>query len=397
VQLAVPAGQYGPSHGTDRAQRATGPNRLVVAGVAVASAGVLAAIPAALTSPGIQQRVVQLTSTDDVASDWSQIFSTAGDNLSDLSEAYTPFPILSQIGDNWSGHYADEINAALQESSDGLDKVINGDPDDPARLPGIENMLDSVTTGLQNGDAADAFEDFNIFSLEALKFVFKPLSPILGVPDEMTQNYSHTFHELFTADAFIHNPEVYDTLKEATRALSSPFIAAFYEAGYALDDPDQDPADIPAQMVDAFLNGWTYPGEDEPFPGLLTEGGLLDYLFVSFPQEVAEYLNLSDDYTLSADSLGEALDGVGVDDDGTVDASELRDALDGITFGGSGIGEDNLYQAFTDKHVDSFTGSDALNSDGDAFDGHSVTDMLNGFDFDGHDFDGSDIVQLLLP
>lgn len=392
--------EHVPPNERDSQHVATGRrgNRLVAAGVAVLGASVVAVPPGASNLADLQQRGVALTGS---GAEWSDVFNTAADNLNDLSDAYTPAPVLTQIAENWSGHYADEVDSMLQDSADGLQKVIYGDPDDPVRLPGIENMLDSVSNNLENGDVFDAFQDWNIFSLEAMSFVLKPLAPLLGIPDEMLQNAASLSHELFSGVVEDGNSVIYDTLKEALKALSSPFISAFYAAGASIDDDADDVFDVPARMMDALLNGWTYPGEDEPFPGLLTEDGTLDFAFVSFPQQVAEILDLNDDAgdgggggDIDADALGDALNDVEVGSDGDVSASDLEDAFADLDFAGSGMDEDDLIDAFSGADAD-FTNSGAVEDQ--LFDGSEVTDLLSdaSIDFDGGDIDPSDIVIAL--
>jgi hypothetical protein len=252
--------------------------------------------PVAATLPGVQQRALQLagdgTSLGDGADAWSQLITSTGDSLSALGNeiAADPFPVLTQLGSNLSG-YAETIGTSLQDSFDGMERVIAGDPSDPERLPGLLETLQTVSADLQDGNYSDAYAAYDVFSLEALKFVFKPLTPILGIPDEMVQDFADLSHEFFTAD----DDTVYYTLKDAAYALLSPPISAFFELSNSLDsiDSPQDLFDMPARVLNAFLNGYTYPGQDEPFAGLLTDGGPVDYLLVSLPQEIAGALDAS--------------------------------------------------------------------------------------------------------
>jgi hypothetical protein len=258
--------------------------------------------PVAPSLPDVQQRAVQLASAD-----WSQVLTTAGDNLDSLVNEISadPFPILTQIGNNLSG-YADTISTSLQNSFDGMEKVINGDPGDPVRLPGLEETLQTVSSDLQQGQYFDAFSAYDVFGLEALKFIFKPLAPILGIPDEIVQNVANLSHELFSADLVGDDPIVYENLKEATRALSSPFIGAFFAIAQDAQNHPQDASSLPAEVANAFLNGFTYPGQEEPFAGLLTDDGPLGYLLVSLPQEIAAALGASPPESPNAAAEGSA-------------------------------------------------------------------------------------------
>jgi hypothetical protein len=267
----------------------------VLAGVALTGAGLIAANPVLPGLPGPQRTPVQLAGdttalADEAGSVWSQLAATTSDNLDALADELSahPFPVLTALGDDLSG-YADTISTALQESSDGLQKVIDGDPSDPERLPGIADLMQTVSADLDDGNTFDAYSALDVFSLEALKFVFKPLAPVLGIPDDMLQDVAHVSHELFGSDT------VFDTLEDASRALSSPFIGAVFALNYGVDaGTDTQPADLPAEVLDAFLNGFTYPGQDEPFAGLLTDDGPIDYLFVQLPDEIAAALDPSD-------------------------------------------------------------------------------------------------------
>jgi hypothetical protein len=278
-----------------------------LAGAVLAGAGLVAAHPVLPGLPGLQRAPVQLAGdaaalADDAGSVWSQLAASTSDNLNALADELSahPFPVLTALGDNLSG-YADTITTAFQDSFDGLQKVVDGDPADPERLPGIADLLQTVSADLQDGNAFDAYQALDVFSLEALKFVFKPLAPVLGIPDDMLQDYAHVSHELVGGDV------VYDTLKTASRALFSPFISASFELSNGVDAGSDSAG---AEALNAFLNGYTYPGQDEPFAGLLTDGGPIDYLFVQLPDEVAAALDPSsgpeptDAVTAAADLVG---------------------------------------------------------------------------------------------
>jgi hypothetical protein len=242
--------------------------------------------PAVPTLPEIQQRAVQLASTD-----WSQVLATAGDNLNALENeiAADPNPILTQLEANYAG-YADTISTSLQNAFQGLEKVINGVPGDED-FPGLEATLQTVFNDLQQGRPFDAFTAFDPFELDAVKGVIKPLAPALGIPDEILQHYANLYHQFFGADVSDvlggHDPAIYTFPKEILNALEAPFIGATFQETYNIQNGDA--FDL-ASVVDAFLNGYTYPGHAEPFAGLLNEGGTLDYFLVTLPQEIATAL-----------------------------------------------------------------------------------------------------------
>jgi hypothetical protein len=305
----------GPDAGYCPPRSARRVNRFLVAGVITAIAGLVSVHPSSSTPSSVQDMSVRLTgdgtpAVDDPAAVWSQVITTAEHNLAVLDDHIqaTTIPALTQFGDIQSG-YIDTIGTALQNSFDGLQKVIEGDPSDPVRLPGLESMLETVFNDLSNGDSSSAFGAFDVFALEGLKFVVKPLAPILGIPDQMLQDFASAFHALFGTDV------VYDTLKDVDEALQSPEIGVFFQLSDASDAISSSLSsgdiqgavtellNLPAELTNALLNGYQHPGEDEPFAGLLADGGLLDYTLVQLPQQIAEALGTSADSEMVADLL----------------------------------------------------------------------------------------------
>jgi hypothetical protein len=316
--------------------------------------------------------------------DFSQVFATAQDNLTNLENEISsnPHPILTQLEDNYSG-YANTISTAFQNSSEGVQKAINGVPGE-GDFPGLAKTLETVFADLQQGNTFGAFTEFDPFALDASKAVIRPLTVILGIPAEMAQNNANVLSDLFSGDILYGpNPIAYaDTVKPFLNALFAPFISATFAA--TQDQTLGDFSDLPADVTNAFLNGYTYPGRDEPFSGFLTEGGTLDYFLHTLPEQIANGLNGVDtsDIRLALDKSDIGFNDISVDQQhGIAQALALSPDVDATS---GDVTASEVLDALNSAHVsitgDTFNAGDiatALNV-ADFADGGITTDMASG-------------------
>ena len=280
-------------------------NRLLIAGIALAGAGLIVVNPVAPTQPNVQHRAVQLTAGEQ---DLTQVLATAQDNLTTLeSEAATANSDLSSA-----------ISTALTGAETGLQNSIDGgwfgdddgfvfglfggsvtDPDTGVTETG--STLQEITTALDQGNLLNAFSYFDTWSLETVDHTLFPLlSPLvtefnddtgvttLSIPDQLLQTFTNEYTSFVS----------YSDLKALLNAVSSPELSVAFGLSADLDgiatdvssgNIDQaltDIGNLPSDLTGDLLNGWTDPvAGSEAFTGLLNGGSLLEELLVTLPEQ----------------------------------------------------------------------------------------------------------------
>jgi hypothetical protein len=291
-------------------------NRLLIAGVAVAGAGLIAANPVAPTLPNVQHRAVQLTAGEQ---DLTQVLATAQDNLTTLeSEAATANSDLSSAISTELSGFETQISTALTGAETGLQNSIDGgwfgdddgfvfglfggsvtDPDTGVTETG--STLQEITTALDQGNLLNAFSYFDTWSLETVDHTLFPLlSPLvtefnddtgvttLSIPDQLLQTFTNEYTSFVS----------YSDLKALLNAVSSPELSVAFGLSADLDgiatdvssgNIDQaltDIGNLPSDLTGDLLNGWTDPvAGSEAFTGLLNGGSLLEELLVTLPEQ----------------------------------------------------------------------------------------------------------------
>src|SRR6201996_928263 len=98
--------------------------KVLIAGVALAGAGLIAANPGAPTLPTVQHQAVQLTAGEE---DWSQVLTASEDNLTTLeSEATTANSDLSSALSTELSGFETQISTAFTGAETGLQNSIDG-------------------------------------------------------------------------------------------------------------------------------------------------------------------------------------------------------------------------------------------------------------------------------
>lgn len=291
-------------------------NRLLIAGIALAGAGLIVVNPVAPTLPNIQHRAVQLTAGEQ---DLTQVLATAQDNLTTLeSEAATANSDLSSAISTELSGFETQISTALTGAETGLQNSIDGgwfgdddgfvfglfggsvtDPDTGVTETG--STLQEITTALDQGNLLNAFSYFDTWSLETVDHTLFPLlSPLvtefnddtgvttLSIPDQLLQTFTNEYTSFVS----------YSDLKALLNAVSSPELSVAFGLSADLDgiatdvssgNIDQaltDIGNLPSDLTGDLLNGWTDPvAGSEAFTGLLNGGSLLEELLVTLPEQ----------------------------------------------------------------------------------------------------------------
>lgn len=299
-------------------------NAFAAAGAAMVTAGALAvspiapSLPAELSLPAIQKRAIELTALSATASPitvYSQVLTNTFTNLSALGQAVAadPLPILSQVLRNQLG-YAERIGSAVAGIPAGWQTYSAGRG---------ATFLTNFQTALAQGDTAAAVNYLSSYILYGLQATVTPIyntiltytprgatEPILGIPQQMAQNFANAVGALFSTTSFISG--IFQSgygMALGTLAAAGEGIAGIAQAVEAGDPVGAVNAavNLPGLVVNAFLNGWQHPQSAAPFPALLTfipvapptdpangvtrtgvSIGLLGRLLVTIPQSIAK-------------------------------------------------------------------------------------------------------------
>ena len=297
--------------------------RLMIAGVAVAGAGLFAMNAPTPAGPQVQHRAVKLAAGE---VDWTTFLANVNDNLATLqSEGATSSTELSTALGNVSDAFSTQISTALTGFDTGINNALfggwyGGDDGYVFGLFGGEPVLGGPTPGITGSlidvlskDFADIstnpngseqlFSDINAYELELLDHTLKPLlSPLLdettkgvttlSIPVELSQIQTN----LLTAFGD------YNELKGFAETLLSPEISGMFalstdldsiSAAFGADDSTtalSDLNNLPSDVLNAIVNGYdagTNPvnGVENLFPGLLNAGSFLDELYGTWTEQ----------------------------------------------------------------------------------------------------------------
>src|ERR1700761_2964250 len=190
--------------------------KVLIAGVALAGAGLIAANPGAPTLPNVQHRAVQLTAGEE---DWSQVLTTAEDNLTTLeSEAATANSDLSSSLSTELSGFETQISTALTGAESGLENAFYGGwygsddgyvfglfggtvTDTANGVSETGSTLQEIATALDQGNLFDAFSYFDTWSLEFADHTLRYLvEPFLSVTSHgaTTQSLAAELLQTFT-------------------------------------------------------------------------------------------------------------------------------------------------------------------------------------------------------
>ncbi len=289
-------------------------NKLLLAGVAMVGASVIAVNPVAPALPSVADRAVELSAWEDLFAVWSNALATTADNVaargSDLATIafpafvanntspdlyaelfgilFNPVPGLTQFVTDLPG-YAEIVNSGLAEASAGLTEHFD-------ELP---VTLQSAWDNMLAGQFTQAFADVVSWGIFGLGEAGWPLFPAFEIPGDIARGFgaekiAEVLDLVFVGDGNAATGYAYSLL--------SPPITAAYQMTDILNvisgslyEGDWETAlseivNAPAKVLDAFLNGYqpSVAAEWETFPGLFSEDGPIDTFFVKLPTAIAE-------------------------------------------------------------------------------------------------------------
>jgi len=323
-------------------QMAVHKNRLLVAALAAAGAGLIAVNPMTPELPTGQHQAVKLMSGEET---WTQVVAASEAYLSELqTSAATASTELSTASANLSAEFSGQISTAFTGFETGVQNAIDGGfygGDDgyvEGLFPGVINAgpdapyasigtLAEVSNALQAGDSEQAFSYLDTYFLETLDHTLKPLlSPLLDETSGYGANATSTLSipvELSQLQTnLLETFGTYNELKAFGDATLSPFLGAgfglFQDIGniqtdLAGGDYTQaltDLQNLPSDVTGDFLNG--FPSAAEPFTGLISfaddpaDASILQDLLVVWPEQLASALTESTT-AATAESVSTAL------------------------------------------------------------------------------------------
>jgi hypothetical protein len=290
-------------------------HRLTIAGVALVGASLIAVNPETPTTPEVQHRAVQLTTAE---ADWTDVLSSSETNLGNLELAATDANTdLSNAFTLLSGDFGSQISNAVTGFDTGIGNAISGGwygSDDGyvfglfegtiatgADGPETGSTLAEISSALESGNTLQAFTDLDTYSLEVLDHTLKPLlSPLLDETSKGVTSLSIPVELSQLQTSLLETFGTYNELKAFSDALLAPELGVGFGVSTDIDNiaTDLSSADytqaltdlsnVPSDLTQDFLNG--YPAGSESFPGLIADGGLLQELLVTFPEQLATAL-----------------------------------------------------------------------------------------------------------
>jgi hypothetical protein len=304
-------------------------NKFLVAGAAVVGAGAMAVTPVTVTPtlPDIQVRAVELSAIVDPITQFEQSVDATLNNLNALGTnlSTTSVTALSQIlqgspallGDFVEAFASGAINplgtfnalAGVFETYGPLFET-GGAASSAAMQTAFENLptvLQNTFNYLQNGEFVEAFSEVNIwFLVQFLERPFVPLIPSLGLPGDLADalgadTAGNVLDALFTRGG----------INGITKAVLAPALTAILQGAVILDEvraayDDGDTAaaltglaTLPVAVTNAFVNGFVPPFPTRStWPGVLSDGGPIDYFFVDLPRIIGAALTPAPTTTL---------------------------------------------------------------------------------------------------
>ena len=311
-------------------------SRALIAGFAVAGAGLFAMNAPAASGPLVQHRDVKLASGE---VDWTTFLTNVNDNLATLqTEGATSSTELSTALGNVSDVFNTQISTALTGFDTGINNALfggwyggddgyvfglfGGEPvlGGPDAIPPTGSLLATLSADFANistnpNGGEQLFSDFNNFTLELLDHTAKPLlAPLLdettkgvttlSIPVELSQIQTNLLEQFGT----------YNELKDLAQTVLSPELSGFFALTSDLDSISAASAagdsatamtdlnNLGSDVLNAVVNGYDagvnpVDGAENLFPGLINAGSFLDELYTTFTQQFITSLG-----TLGADS-----------------------------------------------------------------------------------------------
>lgn len=289
--------------------------KFMVAGVAMASAGVIAVSPVTPALPDLQERAahaaVALTAATNPLIVWQETITATMESLQTLGvgisesvpallgaisnpEIYlelvniiaqntlNPIPLLTEIV-NFPTNYGGVIDTALTDTIEHLTNTVMKFP----------TVLINTLRYLAEGQFVEAFAEADVYFVLDFLGALRPMIPLFSIPSDF----------LASLPGAERLPALLDVVSEfaVAKAAIAPFLTAvaqtaeiFDATRIALTAGDFQSAaielvNLPAKVLNAFVNGYTPGFATGAWPGLIN-GGIVDYLTVTLPNQIAAAL-----------------------------------------------------------------------------------------------------------
>lgn len=304
-------------------------NKFLIAGAAVVGAGAMAVTPVTVTPtlPDIQVRAVELSAIVDPITQFERSIAATFDNLELLGTnlSTTSLTAFNQILQGSPALLGDFVEAVTSGAINPLGAfnalagvfetyapiISSGNAASSAALQtAFENLptiLQNTVDYLRNGAFVEAFSEVNIwFLVQLLERPFVPLLPTLALPGDLADalgadTAGNLLDALFTRGG----------INGITKAVLAPALTAILQGAVILDEvraafDDGDTAaaltglaTLPVAVTNALVNGFVPPFTTRStWPGILSDGGPIDYFFVDLPRIIGAALTPAPTTTL---------------------------------------------------------------------------------------------------
>jgi len=246
--------------------------RYSTAGIAMASAGVIALSPLTIPSPdlhlsaptaAVATRTVDLTAFVNPIAVWGDVLTTTLTDIGKLGQEYAadPFPILRQLITNQMS-YVGETVSIVQGMANGFRYWAN-------TVPG---QLQTIGQQLATGHISDAVMTGNSLFVNAVAATFFPLLRF-DIPQKMAQNFANVVKAI-TPVATGVGFALLSTVYEGNKALADT-AQKFYDAVKSGDlvTSLSELINAPANVIGGVLNGY---GTDKGIFGIFGSYGVVN-------------------------------------------------------------------------------------------------------------------------
>jgi hypothetical protein len=322
VQLALTADSSANDLSSPRSPSTSRRAKVMVASVAMASAGALAITPVTPSMPtarDIEQHAVSLSASANPLDDLGALFQNTLTNVGTLggsilttsipsvahaitnpaiyadfvkflgSNALNPLPLLQQLV-GFPGTYGGVIGAGMQAGAVALQ----------TRLEMLPTVLTNTLNFLSTGQFVEAFSEVNVWFLVSIERALVPLLPTLAIPGDLLSSLPNGQRLAAVFDTLLKR----GVFTEFTRSLLGPAASAGLQFALVLDDiraaavsgdlvaAASHLVSLPIKVTNALVNGFTPPfSTRSPWTGILGDRGTLDYFFVDLPKALADAFN----------------------------------------------------------------------------------------------------------
>lgn len=322
MQLALSADPSANDLSSPRSPSTGRRAKVVVASVAMASAGALAITPVTPSMPtarDIEQHAVSLSASANPLDDLGALFQNTLTNVGTLggsilttsipsvaqaitnpaiyadfvkflgSNAINPLPFLQQLV-GFPGTYGGVIGAGMQAGAVALQ----------TRLEMLPTVLTNTLNFLSTGQFVEAFSEVNVWFLVSIERALVPLLPTLAIPGDLLSSLPNGQRLAAVFDTLLKR----GVFTEFTRSLLGPAASAGLQFALVLDDiraaavsgdlvaAASHLISLPIKVTNALVNGFTPPFTTRsPWTGILGDRGTLDYFFVDLPKALADAFN----------------------------------------------------------------------------------------------------------